>query len=407
MWILIEPNDVLLFRDARPFAAGQSFVARSSFPPHPQTMQGALRTAIMEANEVDFRRYNNENDSTYSTLRQALGNHRNLGELQLRGPFVCRLTDGKPPEILVPLPRDVQVNKRHELVSVLQPSRELGNRLHTRTPFDDWQPLVRPDPNADLPEADPGKFEYRNYWLTTKLFGKYLDGKPLSFKGLIPQSQLFESESHLGLGISATTRTAVESMLYRAEFTRPYNKPVYPDRDKETEPDQSYRTALLLEQQFTQDVDEALYLSDNGYLTLGGEGRFAAVRQSSDFTYPFEDKRSAMRLKLVLLTPAYFSGGWQPSDTDWSPWLENARLVSIAAAEPQVISGWDIARGQAKPLYRYMPAGSVYYFESADGTNPVAIKRDYLTESRPDESETYRQQAGFGVFAAGTWTYLD
>lgn len=44
--ITIVPNDVLLFRESRPFFAGESHVARSLFP-LPQTIAGALRSFIL------------------------------------------------------------------------------------------------------------------------------------------------------------------------------------------------------------------------------------------------------------------------------------------------------------------------------------------------------------------------
>ncbi|MBL8152360.1 MAG: CRISPR-associated protein Cmr3, partial [Blastocatellia bacterium] len=40
MNLFIEPSDVWLFRDARPFAAGEQSRATSLFPPTPRTIQG-------------------------------------------------------------------------------------------------------------------------------------------------------------------------------------------------------------------------------------------------------------------------------------------------------------------------------------------------------------------------------
>jgi hypothetical protein len=41
--LFLEPLDVWLFRDGRPFMAGQQFRAASRFPPSPLVVQGALR----------------------------------------------------------------------------------------------------------------------------------------------------------------------------------------------------------------------------------------------------------------------------------------------------------------------------------------------------------------------------
>ena len=40
--ILIEPTDVWLFRDGRPFNRGQDHSAQSVFPPLPTVMQGVF-----------------------------------------------------------------------------------------------------------------------------------------------------------------------------------------------------------------------------------------------------------------------------------------------------------------------------------------------------------------------------
>ena len=46
MRILIEPNDVLLFRESKPFLAGEGHLARSVFP-LPQAIAGAIRSKIL------------------------------------------------------------------------------------------------------------------------------------------------------------------------------------------------------------------------------------------------------------------------------------------------------------------------------------------------------------------------
>lgn len=46
-WFFIEADDVLMFRDGRPFTAGESHVIQSLFPPSPLTLQGALRSYIL------------------------------------------------------------------------------------------------------------------------------------------------------------------------------------------------------------------------------------------------------------------------------------------------------------------------------------------------------------------------
>ncbi len=44
--LLIEPLDVLLFRDGRPFSAGMDHLAGSVFPPLPSTIAGFIRSRL-------------------------------------------------------------------------------------------------------------------------------------------------------------------------------------------------------------------------------------------------------------------------------------------------------------------------------------------------------------------------
>jgi CRISPR-associated protein Cmr3 len=211
---------------------------------------------------------------------------------------------------------------------------------------------------------------------------------------MIRNASVFEPESHIGLGLDYSRRAADEAnrLLYRAEIVRPY-------ADYKSD----YQIRFLLE------INDNL-LEAPGFLKMGGEGRFGAY-ESVNFTDPLKPPvQHQGRLKIVLLTPAYFTGGWQPATKGWSDWLgSGAKLVSIAASSPTIISGWDMAAnngpgkppGRPKPLYRYMPAGSVYYFENA-----TKIPTTPFTESTTPNTDTTGAM-GFGGYAIGTWDYLD
>src|SRR5207244_9940034 len=80
--IFIEPDDVWLFRDGRPFAADDQSRAASLFPPTPRTLQGALRSARLAQSGASFR-----NQTTWPT---DVGNPNNFGDLKLRGPILAK-----------------------------------------------------------------------------------------------------------------------------------------------------------------------------------------------------------------------------------------------------------------------------------------------------------------------------
>ncbi|NOG48210.1 MAG: hypothetical protein HND48_01260 [Chloroflexi bacterium] len=76
--------------------------------------------------------------------------------------------------------------------------------------------------------------------------------------------------------------------------------------------------------------------------------------------------------------------GWEADD--WChTWSEGRKLIS----------GWDVARNQPKPLRHYIPAGSVFFFEDAQW------KGERFTET-PDNEVSF-SAIGFGQVALGSW----
>ncbi len=185
-WVFIRPRDVWMFRDSKPFAAGQSFVARSMFPPTPQTMQGVLRTHYLEANAVDFHAYARR--QVDQRILKAIGGPAtdgvaaDVGELKITGPFVAKRADGKV-ERWYPAPLDLLWNKRNETYALLRPA-DTGPDFHTEAPFDGWRPLVGGD--TDFKDTDR--------WMTQQQFDAYLRGDVAGLGALAEESSLFQFE---------------------------------------------------------------------------------------------------------------------------------------------------------------------------------------------------------------------
>lgn len=376
-WIFIQPQDVWMFRTSKPFAAGQSFVARSTFPPNPQTMQGIIRTHVIEQSGVDWEAFGSRRDESLlgkigAPATKDKKYKATLGNFEIRGPFVAKdvrtakaRQDNKPikVEILVPTPLDVLKNKENEnQLALLKPSPA---DFVTLPPFDGWQPLTLVN--------GQGEYESAGGWLDEKNFRLYLQGKVPQH--ITKQDEVFLYDERVGLAIDYGRRASLEKHLYHADFVRPCDG-----------------VGLLVE------VDADL-LSASGYISVGGESR-SAYYETVDFQLPSSSHKG--NLKIVLLTPAYFSAGWHPANNDWSPWVgSDARLVSMALGRPTLISGWDTVRGQPKPLHHYVPAGSVYFFEGAQ------VQPQPFTEPIPDSDfengEIDAGRLGFGGFAVGIW----
>lgn len=361
-WVFIQAQDVWMFRDSKPFTAQQSFVARSQFPPNPQTMQGMIRTHYLESQAVDWRAYaaGDERDELYAAVGHAgiKGTPPTLGNLQITGPFVAIENGQDKIQRLLPAPLDLLFNAETGELSTLTPLAERA--FFTNLPFDSWQPLTQ------TPGAKPVEG-----WLDEDQFSDYLNKRPVR-GGLRKNKEVFEFEDRIGLGMDHRRRAAQEGLLYRARFIRPHND-----------------IGLLMH------VNQAL-LSDSGFIRVGGESRSARFRILKNYNLP--KPPASGRIKIVLLTPAYFSDGWRPEGADserWTSWVGRGQLVSSVIGKPITISGWDIANNRSKPLRHFVPAGSVYYFDSAD------YQSQPFTETPPGEPDF--GSMGFGSIAVGIW----
>ena len=382
-WFFIHPHDLWMFRDSKPFQAGGRSVASSTFPPNPQVLYGIVRSHLLEMSDVsfsDFMQHRNVPQSLVSRigLPPTRRNGQNAdkvvwGDLQVTGPFMAS-DDGRQVTPLFPLPADLLVRQQAGSGNVMDTGRTAsllpaaGMSVVSNAPFEGWHPLVLNTDNAD---------EYKNEmsWLDHDSMLDYLNGKPVS--KVFQASDLYTIDERTGLAINEKTRTAQDGMLYSARFVRPH--------------DTGDRQVGLMFAINSNYID-----TPSGYMATGGEARFAHFRNIDGFQLP--QQQTTGRVKVVLLTPGYFSGGWQPSDGDWSPWMgPDAQLVSVALHEPTLISGWDMASRRPKPMQRFVSAGSVYYFENAELTERT------FTE---DYDEIPAAVKGFGSIATASWDYI-
>lgn len=152
---------------------------------------------------------------------------------------------------------------------------------------------------------------------------------------------------------------------------------------------------------------------------MGGERRLArwCADTSPDWTCPDTVKRklaATRHVRMMLATPAYFGGGWRPGWLDQQtligtvPGAATVRLKLVSACTGRWLghSGWSIEKGRfgEKPIYRLVPAGSVYFFELHDGNNAHDLANVWLRPvgENPD-NDTKLSLDGFGLALWGVW----
>jgi CRISPR-associated protein Cmr3 len=357
IWLFLQAQDVWMFRTAKPFTAGEGFLAKSQFPPTPQTMQGVIRGAVIEASGLSFGEYLEGKTPASQDLIREIGNASHPGQLQVRGPFLA-YSQFQKVEALYPLPKDIFGDE------ILRPGKR---DFESNTP-DEWRPYWRPLVSQRSEQGK--KTDSGAAWLSELGFQNYLSGT-LTYPP-ITEAELLEREVHVGIGMNYPKRTTEGSLFYHAEFIRPYDD-----------------VGLLV------GLNESLggYFGQTGLINMGGESR-SAYYERVEYT-PLGHQATSGNVKLILLSPAYFSDGWQPKGGDWSPWVGGGKWVSSAIDKPLGISGWDMAIKKPKPLYHYAPAGSVYFFEGAQ------LSGLPFTETPPGALN--HAALGFGQYIATNW----
>lgn len=387
MWLFIEPIDVWLFRDGKPFTGGEDRVAHSLFPPAPFTLQGSIRAKILTESGIDLEDYAKGANCSKPLTRQ-VGEQigfpgAGYGKLQLRGPFLARRNGGRV-EFYFPVPADLRQAKLAD-----SPSKTIVLAPRQRLPFiTSTTGMPQLSKFCPLWAKDIHPVKQPRGWLSQQAMEKYLDMQHENLE-VIADSDLFEFESRFGISVDSSRKGAEEGMLYQAEFVR-----LKPD------------VGLLVS------VD-GVSLPSQGILALGGERRAAkyeVVNVDPDFSHVGEAARGEAtaqgRFKLVLTTPAYFRSGWLPFSFERFFSGGSVELVSAAIPEPINIGGAKVdiesqRRGAFhRPMYCFVPAGAVYFFEAKD---KVTVTGEPFTESPSDEDLS---KIGFGQFLIGRWDYV-
>jgi CRISPR/Cas system CMR-associated protein Cmr3 (group 5 of RAMP superfamily) len=420
------PVSGLVFRDARPFQAGQDTVsANIDFPPPPEAFWSALNRSLA-----------------------ALGQRGILRRLRVRayyladkdGPLLPAMAD-----LFTVTPADDLYGE--ETFRILRPHKVLSR-------------IARGPEQLELlwlGEQVAHSHPCERSFLRPDSFLCYLldEVQELTrFGDLVSIKSLFYEEQRTGVQLSG--RNAQEGRLYTEKI-------VFPNIDRQV------RFCLVFDT--PSGLKEESALADR-LVHLGGEGKLARLRifKTDGQKLPVLPSRAreqvfskvinhgsdgqTFRLKLCLMSPAVYSarkellwclGTRTPS---WRPfWMHNAsngwcrpifdnqsyrlRLVAAAAGKAVPLGAWDRARQIPKPLHRCQPAGAVYYLElePRNGTVPEKALNDFfddfwlgtlLVRTRPAKAQTNRKGQtsgrsrdtisshglrGFGWTTIGVWNY--
>lgn len=398
--LLLDPTDVLFFKDGRPMEGAST--GHGAAWPHPHVLNAALHAALWRSKE-DF-------DSLHEHRFGRSGSFdddrrdRLFGSLQTAGPFPCGSPDprgGVPEAWYFPRPADAQDGGSAEItLAPLDPAAVPGaaSSLHEKL-----RPVVnRRPPSKATPEP----------WLSAAAYQAYLSGgdAPTPASHLFLKDDAIHAAEHtVGIGMDPETGTQDGERIYSAAYLR--MRPGWRlglaaacadkkggDLVKKLFPNAGARTAIL----------------------VGGQQRTGTVERKTPgrLPLPVGPEIEGTRVKWTLLSPAIFPrlpaneakdvpehpGGWLPTwihpDTlqvnlRTGPGHNKAKrlrvpegrpivahLVAAVVPKPLVITGWalkdqdDQGReqpGGARATHLAVPAGAVYYFETGSPEDAAAL----------------------------------
>ncbi len=386
--LCLEPLDVLFFRDGKPFMTGTELMV--SGLPLPQTVTGAIRTAILRAVGCDFEKLGEairHGKSFPEAVRKSCEQEFHwIGELVVRGPWLARYGNGTSSvEVLVPAPANLHREKDQWCVE----SEESCDPEPVKSHPEKDQPgrLCRLFPLLDdlLPGWSPpgGQQRLRPLWLhkmvptepvsgflTPAGLARFLRASDPAPQDIVSPEKLFGWDYRIGIGIAPDRLVAQESQIFGRGFLTLQKGVVF------------YAELIVPEHASVIQILDQIKI-----FPLGGETRQVILHRVDPFRWPEITLADGQKPLVLLTTPCVFEAGWKPRVLD-------TRLVSAAVPEPLAFSGWDLARGGPKPTRFAVPAGSVYFLDSLP---PLPL------QTLAETDEDHRQ--GWGCALIGAWSY--
>lgn len=354
MKLLIEPNDVLLFRELKPFTAGEAHLARGVLP-LPQTIAGAIRSKILlkenfSEGAKEIVGYNNEEPEFH-----ILGSYLHKNEEYFKAPLdIAKSKEEEKPFYVTPKKLEWR-----EKINIFSGKKEL-------------------------------QFESVEGYLSLTGLSKYLVGNLKEedlMESVRSRDELFSKESRVGIKLG-DAKVTEEGYFYKVEFLR-LNKDV------------------RLSAWFGEKLDEmARYMGNRGLIKLGGENRFARYEFENSNPLKVFDKNwpelkakinENKKFKLYLATPTLNevngNHSWNIKEEIENNLEITVKHVYPIIGKPHKVSGWDYANNQPRGLKYAIPEGSVYFVEFEDN----------LDRSKPYVKLGKLNKLGYGLALIGVW----
>lgn len=383
-WLEIRVRDPIIARDGRPFNAAQRRM-RSLDWPYPSVLAGSLRTLVAKMAELPF------------TAEVA----ERLRRMEVAGPLP--LVEG---ELYFPKPADCVVSAEGGVRNCYASRpREMGGG-GCNLP----DPKLLPDSKllpamvvAGIEDFKPAKTPA--FWSKKQMAAWLVEEEyatPPDPDDVAPGSGFLkapEQDQRTHVMIEAETGAARDQYLFQTSGL-----------------DFAERVTLAARSEGGDEQLAGILAGLDALHPLGGERRVAHWKHSGGAAWEapasvVEAMGKTKLVRMVLATPAIFSGGWRPAWVGEDSRCELAgvamRLTGVAIERWRPISGWNLEKSaNSKPgpkaVKRAVPAGGVYFFEvEGDGDAAELARRLWL---RPVSDADQDCRDGFGLALWGPWS---
>lgn len=353
----IRPLDTLFFRDGKPFSRGEETWAEGVFPPYPSVVYGALRTWFISSHPEPFSK---------KAIQESQG--IKIKDIQYRTPKGIYLP--MPLDLVEPKDKN-QVQKKweelHQEYEVFRLQLYPANSIVSSYPHQ-CSMLLRPPSDIAVEEVEQGFMQnddIQNYLV-----------KPEVYYKIRKLENFAQPEPKIGIGRNDFTNTASDALLYRVGMRRASEFELIVNFDWPENGHSPHQRSLVSK--------------------LGAENKMVEIRNSRQRIGISREniKLANNRFKLYFSTPAIFENGWVP---DLAKRGIGAELIAAAVGKPLHIGGFDMEKSKPKTMYRAVPAGSVYFYETQESTDMVLEKLfgQAISDIMPEQ--------GFGITYVGNW----
>ena len=380
-WLEIQPRDPIVARDGRPFNASQRRM-RSLDWPYPSVLAGSLRTLVAKLADLPF------------TAEVA----DRLRRMEIAGPLP--LVDG---ELYFPRPADCVVSAEDGVRKCYASRpREMGGG-GCNLPVAGLLPAMVAAGIEDFKPAKTPAFwsaAQMAAWLTEENYA--IPPDPVDVQAGSGFLNAPEQDQRTHVRIEAETGTALDKHLFQTSGL-----------------DFEDRVKLAARSEGGDEQLAGILTGLDALHPLGGERRVAHWTHGDGAAWEaparvVEALAKTKLVRMVLATPAIFSGGWLPGWVGEDLLCKHAgvqmRLVGVATERWRPISGWNLEKSaKSKPgpkaVKRVVPAGGVYFFEVEGGGDPAELARRLWLRPVSDADKTGQDcRDGFGLALWGLWS---